>query len=230
MTKLGAWLIDRVLCAVRVLWWFRSVTSVGRGVRLRSRAWVHNQGSIRIGDRVCFYAGPTGVHLSSLPGGSLEIGDDTMVNYGCSFIAAGQTKIGKRCRIGMNVLMTDSHLHTEDPSRRAVRPEPGGIVIEDDVWIAARVTILPGVTLGRGCIIGAGSVVTRSIPPDMMAAGNPARVIRPTVRSDQAEPFEALGRHPIASGFHAKIDGREPVSDGHVPQNNAAAIRRFNAS
>lgn len=57
--------------------------------------------------------------------------------------------------------------------------EPGNITIEDNVWIGCECVILKGVTIGRGAIIGAGSVVTRDVPPYTMAAGNPARVIKP---------------------------------------------------
>lgn len=52
------------------------------------------------------------------------------------------------------------------------------VVIEDDVWIGSRVTILPGVIVGRGCVIGASSVVTKSCPPYSVVAGNPAKVVR----------------------------------------------------
>jgi acetyltransferase-like isoleucine patch superfamily enzyme len=53
------------------------------------------------------------------------------------------------------------------------------IVIEDDVWLGGNVIVLPGVTIGARSVIGAGSVVTKSIPPDVFAAGNPCRVIKP---------------------------------------------------
>ena len=55
-----------------------------------------------------------------------------------------------------------------------VRP----VVIGDDCWIGSRVTIMPGVTLGRGCVVGAGAVVTRDVPPYAVVAGVPARVVR----------------------------------------------------
>jgi maltose O-acetyltransferase len=78
------------------------------------------------------------------------------------------------------VIMTTAHAF-EDPSS-LVRLQGDvpirSVTIGNDVWIGTRSIILPGVTLGDGCIIGAGSVVTRSVPPFAVAAGNPARVIR----------------------------------------------------
>jgi len=65
-------------------------------------------------------------------------------------------------------------------ARRRLRPQDAKIapvVIEDDVFIGMNCLVLKGVTLGRGCVVGAGSVVTRDVPPGMVAAGNPAKVI-----------------------------------------------------
>lgn len=190
MLQLAARLIHRLLGVLRARWFLRKATSLGRGVRLGTWAWVRNEGSIRIGNGVCFHPGPTGMELVTMFGGALEIGDHTMINYGCSFTANRLVRIGQRCRFGVGVILTDSNLHLEDPARRSLRPDPSTIVIEDDVWIAHRVVVLPGVTLGKGCIVGACSVVTRSVPPGMMAAGNPARVIRPIHRDSDAFPDE----------------------------------------
>jgi acetyltransferase-like isoleucine patch superfamily enzyme len=65
---------------------------------------------------------------------------------------------------------------TGHPSRIDLREEP--VTIEDDVWIGSNVVVLKGVTIGRGAVIGAGSVVTHDVPPLVLVAGNPARVVR----------------------------------------------------
>ena len=89
--------------------------------------------------------------------------------------------IGDNVKIGACVLITDTDAHPMDYMARRNTNEgtkSAPIVIEDDVWIGAHSVVLKGVTIGARSIIGAGSVVTRSIPADCVAAGNPCRVIR----------------------------------------------------
>ena len=89
--------------------------------------------------------------------------------------------IGDNVKIGGMVLITDTDAHPIDYiARRSSTAESKSapITIGDDAWIGAHCLILKGVTIGERSIIGAGSVVTHSIPPDCLAAGNPARVIR----------------------------------------------------
>lgn len=103
----------------------------------------------------------------------LIIGDDC----GFSGTVIGCEKsitLGKRVRCGANSVITDTDWHSDDP--RAFPPE--AVVIEDDVWLGLNVVVLKGVTIGKGSVIGANSLVTRSIPPGVVAAGTPARVIR----------------------------------------------------
>ena len=76
-------------------------------------------------------------------------------------------------------ILIDSAFHQLDPDRRNEAPEPAPVILEDNVWLAARVIVLPGVRIGKNSVVGAGSVVTRDIPPDVLAAGIPAKVIRP---------------------------------------------------
>lgn len=82
--------------------------------------------------------------------------------------------IGNNVRVGANVTIMDGDAHQDDP--RAGKNSP--ITIEDNVWIGANTIVLKGVTIGRNTLIGAGSVVTKSIPANVLAAGNPCRVIR----------------------------------------------------
>jgi len=82
--------------------------------------------------------------------------------------------LGKRVRCGANTVITDTDWHTDDP--RTSPPE--AVVIEDDVWLGLNVVVLKGVTIGKGSIIGANSLVTRSIPAGVMAAGDPAKVLK----------------------------------------------------
>ena len=88
--------------------------------------------------------------------------------------------IGSRCLIGDAVLIMDSDFHNLSATGRHHLPaETSPVVLEDNVFIGSRVIILKGVTIGKDSVIGAGSVVVRSIPPGVIAAGNPAKVIRP---------------------------------------------------
>jgi acetyltransferase-like isoleucine patch superfamily enzyme len=90
--------------------------------------------------------------------------------------------VGRRCLIAANCQIIDGSGHDlsfENVENRintkgSARP----IIIEDDVWIGAQTIVLPGVRIGKGSVIGAGSVVTRDVPPFTVAAGNPAKVIR----------------------------------------------------
>ena len=87
-------------------------------------------------------------------------------------------RIGRNCGIAMDVLLvTDSHT-IGGPHKRGDASLNRPIVIEDGVWIGARATVLPGVTIARGCVIAAGAVVSRSCEPDGLYVGVPARRLR----------------------------------------------------
>src|SRR5690606_21616381 len=92
----------------------------------------------------------------------------------------GRIQIGNHVRIAPHVMMIAGNHVFRDTTRPITTQglEHAPIVVEDDVWIAGRVTITAGVTIGRGSVIAAGAVVTRDIPPFSVAAGVPARVIR----------------------------------------------------
>jgi maltose O-acetyltransferase len=126
-------------------------------------------------------------------------GRDVNVQKGVYFGRGDRIRLGNRSSLGVNaevhgpvhigndvmmgpyvIIYTENH-RFEDVTVAMIDQgydEPSPVTIEDDVWIGARTIILPGVTIGSGSVIGAGSVVTRSIPPKSVAAGNPCRVIR----------------------------------------------------
>ena len=113
-------------------------------------------------------------------GASLMIGNDVGMSSTRMWIH-NSIKIGDHVKIGACVLMTDTDAHPIDFVARRFTSEGTKsvpIVIEEDVWIGAHCVILKGVTIGARSIIGAGSVVTKSIPADCVAAGNPCRVIK----------------------------------------------------
>jgi acetyltransferase-like isoleucine patch superfamily enzyme len=119
----------------------------------------------------------------------LIIGDDFGMTGGV-ICAEERVTIGDRVTIGANCTLTDTDFHPLDPAERRRSPLAGRtapIVVEDDVFIGMGCMVLKGVTLGAGSVIGAGSVVTRSIPAGVIAAGNPARVIRAVRGESRAE-------------------------------------------
>ena len=93
--------------------------------------------------------------------GYFKIGNDVAIAPNCTIIGANH-----------NFQRTDIAIKQQGVSNR------GGIIIEDDVWIGANCVVLDGVTIGKGSVIGAGSIVTKSIPPYSIAVGNPCKVIK----------------------------------------------------
>ena len=157
-------------------WKTRRCTSVGRWVRVEGNLQVNNFGAMCLGERVRIQATHLPVELGTLPGGTLEIGPQTYINSGSSLCAGKLIQIGARCAIGNSALIMDTDFHSVHD--HTVAPEPKPVIIEDDVWLAARVTVLKGVTIGRGAVVAAGAVVTKDVPPYTLVGGVPAKIIR----------------------------------------------------
>ncbi|MDI7773821.1 sugar O-acetyltransferase [Asticcacaulis sp. EMRT-3] len=110
-------------------------------------------------------------------GADTRVGRNVFINQNCTFYDLGGIDIGDDVMIGPNVsLITSSHPITPSERRNGVIASP--IVIGRNVWIAAGVTVIGGVTIGDNAVVAAGSVVTQDVPPDSLVGGNPARVIR----------------------------------------------------
>jgi len=127
---------------------------------------------------------------------NIIVGDDVAIGTGASFIAALTTiTIGNKVMFGPHVTIRGGDHNTSVVGRfmydvHEKRPEDDQpVVIENDVWVGANVTILKGVRIGRGSVIGAGSVVTHDVPPYSIVAGVPARVIR------QRWPLDDILKH-----------------------------------
>ena len=114
-------------------------------------------------------------------GAKIHIGKNTRINGTCLH-AYKHIKIGDNCLIAANTQIFDGHGHdlsfNNTAGRISTKGEAKPIIIEDDVWIGINCIIVGGVTIGKGSIIGAGSIVTKSISPYVVAAGNPAKVIK----------------------------------------------------
>ena len=114
-----------------------------------------------------------------------SIGHDTFINHNAYLMDGGGITIGHHCFIGPNCGMyTATHpVLAEERNQGLEKALP--IVIGDNCWIGADVTILPGVTIGSNTIIGAKSVITKDIPDHVIALGNPCRVLRPITEDDR---------------------------------------------
>jgi maltose O-acetyltransferase len=108
----------------------------------------------------------------------IGIGAGTSISYRCFFDGLERVLIGRNCDIAMEVLFVTSSHEPGTSARRGGNSTKAPIFIGDGVWIGARATILPGTSIGDGCIIGAGSLVTTDCAPNGVYAGSPARLIR----------------------------------------------------
>lgn len=168
--------LRRVIRFLNARWQLRSCDELGRWVRLQGRIHLRNRGHIRVGQRVVFVSHPLPIILHTLPGGRLDIGDRTVLNYGVDISAVEHVSIGADCLLGTHVSILDNDFH--ELTARDRMPESRPVVIGDGVWLGNRVMILPGVKIGAGAAVGAGSVVMTDIPERCLALGNPARVIK----------------------------------------------------
>ena len=125
-------------------------------------------------------------------GHNITIGDGSWVNFGLTALDVAPIVIGQDVLIGPNCSLYAAIHPTEPGPRRAKWESAAPITLEDNVWLGGSVVVCPGVTIGENSIIGAGAVVTRDIPANSIAVGNPARVIRaldPTL----PRPIQAAG-------------------------------------
>lgn len=144
-----------------------------RGVRIDGRG---QSTKICIGDGVAL---ERNVDIGSFENSCLEIGEHTYISVNTCLAGPGHVKIGKQCMIAAHSGIYANNHKFADTSCwiRDQGVTQKGIVIEDDCWLGHGVTVLDGVKIGQGSVIGAGAVVTKSIPPYSVAIGVPARVI-----------------------------------------------------
>jgi acetyltransferase-like isoleucine patch superfamily enzyme len=146
--------------------------------------------AVVFGDHVSCYAGCS---FSVGPNGSCSVGNFTLLN-GALVMAEERIEIGSHCLISWNVGIADSDFHPLAPAQRIIDahalapfykdrpPRPKlktmPVIISDNVWIGMNAIILKGVTIGENSVVAAGAVVTKSVPPNVVVAGNPAVVTK----------------------------------------------------
>jgi acetyltransferase-like isoleucine patch superfamily enzyme len=172
-------------------WWILRHLEIGKGWRCYGLPIIqkHRQSTIQIGERMnlrsTVASNPLGpnhpVIISTRRANAMLIIGDDFGMTGGSLVVDERITIGHRVWVGANTIISDTDFHPIDPDIRRLRPldaKTAPITIEDDVFIGMNSLILKGVTLGERSIVGAGSVVTRDVPPQALVAGNPARIIR----------------------------------------------------
>ncbi len=177
--------------------WLAARISARRDVSVDGRLWVNGRplidlregGRLELGDGVLLNSSNRGYHLNlhapvklfaDRPGALIRIGSGTRVHGSC--IHAYQAiEVGERCLIAANCQIMDGSGHDlalDEPARRGETCGMSSPVrIHDDVWLGTGTIVLPGVEIGTGSVVAAGSVVTKDIPAQVLAGGNPARVL-----------------------------------------------------
>lgn len=180
------------------LWFWTNKIIVGKNMCAIGKVYLNIMGKMSIGDNFMMTSGSAINPISSNqkaafyvePNATVSIGNNVGMSGTRMWIAEG-LDIGDNVHIGAGVLLIDTDCHQMDFRMRRLGAEnnftnkqlaasisSAPITIEEDAWIGAHSIILKGVTIGARTIIGAGSIVTRSIPADCIAAGNPAKVIK----------------------------------------------------
>ena len=141
-------------------------------MRLTGRIILTGEGQVELGDGVTFVGTVVPIEIASSKAARISIGDHTFINYGALISACKDIEIGHHCFLGHYTFLLGNKEYGVE------QDESSSIMIGDHAWIGSHVIIHPGVSIGHHAAVGAGSVVTKSIPPYCLAVGNPARVVR----------------------------------------------------
>ncbi len=153
--------------------------TIGNGLRITGKFLPSGPGTIVVGKNVISDGGPHAVTLfTHTPQAELRIGDNVFLN-GARFGCSQRIEVGEKCILAdCRIFDTDMHAIGPDRHSKDAVVATAPVRIERNVWIGAAVIILKGVTIGENSVIGAGAVVARDVPPNCIAAGNPARVVK----------------------------------------------------
>lgn len=171
------WDIQLCVDRLRGVWWRFNGCAVGRKVRIGKGCALVGPGSLSLGERATVECG---VQFKVVEADALlDLGKHVFVGAYCVFDVAAQVRVGERSMFGPGCMIVDHNHGMEIGIPMNGQPcRSRHITIGVDVWIGAHAVLLPGVQIGRGAVVGAGSVVTKDVPEYAIVAGNPARVVK----------------------------------------------------
>ncbi|MCL2013135.1 MAG: acyltransferase [Cystobacterineae bacterium] len=156
--------LSRVLGRLRARWLFRGMHA--KDLCATGKVVLHVEGRLQLGRRVTFVGGMIPTTIRVAKGATLYIGDDCVFNYGVSFEVHACVRIGERCMFGSAIVVRDFVGETLKPT-----------TLGNDVWVAHGAAWEPGICVGDGAVLAAGSFVAKNVPPGHLALGNPARTM-----------------------------------------------------
>lgn len=196
------WLPGAIGIIVRAPLWRLLIRGSGlpaleKGVIIKNSKWITLEDKVFLDRQVYLHGGKKGLHIGKrtrvmygaelnvynfrgLEDSYIEIGDDCVIGPGCVITGQGGVKIGNDVIIGPKVLILPVD-HNYENTQELIRNQGlklDKITISDNVWIGGGAIILAGTTIGEGAVIAGGAIVSRSIPPRSLAAGNPAQIIK----------------------------------------------------
>jgi len=151
-----------------------------RPILLKGEKYIHIGKDVTVGEQVQLTAWDQFCEQRFAP--TIVIGDGSSIGTGAHITAINRIEIGKNVLTGKYILITDNSHGDADAALLETAPDKrplvskGPVIIEDNVWIGEKASILPGVHVGRGAIIGAGAVVTKDVPAGHIALGVPAQI------------------------------------------------------
>lgn len=209
-TLLFSWIPGALGFFLRRLFWPFLIKEIGKGVVFGRNVTLRHPHKIAIGDNTFIDDGVVldakgennqGIRIGcnvyvgrntilSCKEGSIFLGDFNNLSANCSLLSETEIRLGKFCFLAGNCYLVAGGNHSIDDISTPIMFQPsyskGGIQIAEDVWLAAGVVVLDGIKLGKGCVIGAGSVVTRSFPEFTVAVGVPAKKLKSRETPDTA--------------------------------------------
>ncbi len=172
--------------AAQVLGWSTSLPyrlpgrriSLGPGLLGNGRLHINGPGAVVLDANVNAWShAEVNRLITTEPAAVIRIGRNARLN-GCTLIAAERIEVGADCVLG-SCLIYDHQPYSEAPDRRRHPGLRAPVILEDNVWIGGQAAVMPGVRIGRNSVIGIHAVVFKDVPPDVVVAGNPARIVRP---------------------------------------------------
>lgn len=197
--------------------YLREATQLGPRARTVGKPCVVNDGTMRLGADLLVTSTFSPVELVAQAGAHLVIGDSVLLNYGTSIRAASRVTLGSRILVGPQCIIDDTDLTAEG----GVFASP--ITIGSGVWLAGRVTVLPGTTIGDGTVITAGSIVSGDIPAGVIAGGVPARIIRVLDDTDRAPSVVSS----IAAEKRSSVVTPDAISSGALTALRGVVLSDF---